>query len=77
MTETTATRIAADPGYLRIATEEAFATADMLERYRALVAGGKFDDPGFHSLWGFYLSSPSERARLIIDRLQNLGEVRL
>jgi hypothetical protein len=46
-------------GYLRIATEEAFAPASVLEHYRKL----KLDDPGFNSLWGFYLGSPSERAQ--------------
>jgi 2,3-dihydroxybenzoate decarboxylase len=64
------------PAYKRIATEEAWATADQLDRYRKLLAGG-YDDPGFRSLWGFYLGSPSERARFIIERLQNLGPERI
>src|SRR6202008_4974947 len=29
------------------------------------------------SLWGFYLDSPSERARFIVERLQNLGPERI
>jgi 2,3-dihydroxybenzoate decarboxylase len=62
--------------YRRIATEEAFATRDQLNAYRKLLADG-YDDPGFKSLWGFYLGSPSERARFIIDRLQNLGAERV
>lgn len=40
-------------GYLRIATEEAFITPEVLAGYRRLIAGG-IDDPGFVSLWGFY-----------------------
>lgn len=65
------------PGYLRIATEEAFAPRVMLDRYRRTLAGGAADDPGFESLWGFYLGSPSPRATAIIERLQDLGERRL
>jgi 5-carboxyvanillate decarboxylase len=62
--------------YKRIATEEAWATRDQVARYRKLLADG-FDDPGFKSLWGFYLESPSERARFIVDRLQDLGPNRI
>ena len=62
--------------YKRIATEEAFATRDQIARFRKLLADG-YDDPGFKSLWGFYLDSPSERARFIIERLQNLGPERI
>jgi 5-carboxyvanillate decarboxylase len=63
-------------GYLRIATEEAFAPPQMLDMYRKLLADG-YDDPGFVSLWGFYLGSPSPRATQIIERLQDLGEGRI
>lgn len=63
-------------GYLRIATEEAFITPEVLAGYRRLIAGG-IDDPGFHSLWGFYSSSPSARASEVRERLQNLGDRRL
>jgi 5-carboxyvanillate decarboxylase len=62
--------------YRRIATEEAFATREQIERFRKLLADG-YDDPGFKSLWGFYLGSDSPRARFIIDRLQNLGPERI
>jgi 2,3-dihydroxybenzoate decarboxylase len=65
------------PGYLRIATEEAFATRAMLDLYRRLLADRTLDDPGFASLWGFYLGSQSPRAIAIIERLQDLGERRL
>ena len=63
-------------GYLRIATEEAFITKEVLAAYKRLIAEG-FDDPGFVSLWGFYSGSPSERATSIIERLQDLGARRL
>lgn len=64
-------------GYLRIATEEAFAPPELMKTYRDLLAGGGVDDPGFVSLWGFYLGSPSPRATTIIERLQDMGSRRL
>ncbi len=63
-------------GYLRIATEEAFAPPEMMQIYRKMLERG-VDDPGFTSLWGFYLGSKSPRATAIIERLQDLGERRL
>jgi 5-carboxyvanillate decarboxylase len=65
------------PGHLRIATEEAWASREMLNLYRRMLAENTLDDPGFKSLWGFYLNSPSPRATAIIERLQDLGERRL
>jgi 5-carboxyvanillate decarboxylase len=64
-------------GYLRIATEEAFAPPELLAAWRDLLDSGSVDDPGFRSMWGFYLSSESDRARFLRDRLQDLGERRL
>jgi 2,3-dihydroxybenzoate decarboxylase len=64
------------PGYLRIATEEAFAPPELMQAYRALLAAGS-DDPGFQSLWGFYLGSKAPRAVEIIERLQDMGARRL
>src|SRR6185436_6101078 len=64
------------PDYKRIATEEAWATRDQITLFRKLLADG-YDDPGYRSLWGFYLNSPSERARFIVDRLQDLGPARI
>ena len=65
------------PGYLRIATEEAFASSGLFDLYRKLLASRTLDDPGFASLWGFYLGSRSPRATAIIERIQDLGERRL
>src|SRR6185503_1316303 len=62
--------------YKRIGTEEAFATPELLNLYRKLLASG-IDDPGFNSLWGFYLNSPSDRPRSIIEKLQWLDERRV
>jgi 5-carboxyvanillate decarboxylase len=64
-------------GYQRIATEEAFAPPELFDRYRKLLERNAIDDPGFRSLWGFYLGSRSERATQIIARIQDLGEQRL
>jgi 5-carboxyvanillate decarboxylase len=63
--------------YQRIATEEAFATAELFELYRQMLAGKTLQDPGFLSLWGFYLQSPSARATRIIERLQDIGARRI
>jgi 5-carboxyvanillate decarboxylase len=65
-----------DRGYLRIATEEAFATQEQVDVYLRMVRDGTADK-GMVSLWGFYGTSPSERATQILDRLINLGEQRI
>lgn len=63
--------------YLRIATEEAFAPPEILDRYRKLLNSGSYDDPGFRSLCGFYLGNPSPRITEVISRMTDLGEIRL
>ena len=65
------------PGHLRIATEEAWATPEMLNLYRRMLAENTIDDPGFKSLWGFYLGNQNPRPKFIIDRLQELGQPRI
>jgi 5-carboxyvanillate decarboxylase len=65
------------PDYKRIATEEAWATRELLGLYREALARGSIDDVGFNSMWGFYLGSPSERATQIIEKLQWLDERRI
>jgi 2,3-dihydroxybenzoate decarboxylase len=62
--------------YQRIATEEAFAPPEMLEIYRKMFDRGDVD-PGFKGLMGFYMSSPSDRAKHIMRCLQDLDQVRL
>ncbi|MDE2340553.1 MAG: amidohydrolase, partial [Alphaproteobacteria bacterium] len=52
-------------GYLRIATEEAFATRELIDAYLNMIRDGNADR-GLVSLWGFYAQSPSERATAIL-----------
>ena len=62
---------------IRIAAEEAWAPKEILERYRKLLADKpEAWDPGFRSLWGFFLGS-SERATALVERIQDLGERRI
>ena len=65
-----------DRGYLRIATEEAFATREQIDCYLRMVKDGTADK-GVTSLWGFYARSPSERATTILERLLDLGKQRI
>lgn len=62
--------------YLRIATEEAWVPSELLTIWKRILEGHD-PDPGFKSLIGFYMSSPSERARHIIECLQDLDQKRL
>jgi 2,3-dihydroxybenzoate decarboxylase len=62
--------------YRRIATEEAFAPAELLDRYRLMLHDGR-GDKGFQSLWGFYLGSTAERPRSVVRRLADLGAERI
>ncbi len=71
-----ATSIRKDPGYRRIATEEAWAPPELVNLYRRVIAEKTIDDPGFYSLWGFFAGA-SERARSLIERIQDLDERRL
>jgi 5-carboxyvanillate decarboxylase len=63
--------------YRRIATEEAFCPPEMLQIYREMLDKKSLDDPGFNTMFGFYLGSPSLRAQQIRDYLVDLGELRL
>lgn len=62
-------------GYLRIATEEAFATPELVRIWLDMV--DDYDDPGFRSLWGFYGRSTAQRPRFILESLQDLGAKRI
>jgi 5-carboxyvanillate decarboxylase len=62
---------------MRIATEEAWAPPELLARYRRLLEEKPASwDPGFHSLWGFFLGA-TPRATHLVDRIQDLGARRL
>lgn len=63
--------------YKRIATEEAFAPAEMLDMYRKLYESRTLDDPGFDSLWGFYSTSMEQRPVDIRNKLVDLDELRI
>lgn len=65
-----------DRGYLRIATEEAFATQEQIDLILKMVKEGKADR-GTTSLWTFYGASKDERAQLTTKRLLDLGETRI
>lgn len=63
--------------YKRIATEEAFASSELIGMYRKLYESGSFDDPGFDSLWGFYASSSAPRPTFIREKLADLDALRI
>jgi 5-carboxyvanillate decarboxylase len=65
------------PAYRRIATEEAFAPPQMLKMYLDLYESRKLDDPGFDSLWGFYLTSMAPRPVAIREKLADLDAIRI
>jgi 5-carboxyvanillate decarboxylase len=68
---------AAGRSYQRIATEEAWATQEMIDLYLKLLETRSCTDPGFISLWGHYASGRSERAVTVLERLLDVGERRL
>ncbi len=65
-----------NPPYKRIATEEAWAPAEMLKLYHKEIAEKNIDDPGFHSLWGFF-GGNSDIAKAHNRRIQDLDDERL
>ncbi len=68
--------IARHPAYRRIATEEAYADAEVLAAYRKLIAAGTLDDPGFNRMWGVFLSDRPRTVQLV-ERLLDIGERRI
>ena len=65
-----------DKGYLRIATEEAYAPAEMLERYRKLIDEKGTDDPGFLSQWSYFLGN-AQMMQKLATRFTDIGEGRI
>jgi len=62
---------------IRIAAEEAWAPAELLNRYKKLLEQKpQAWDPGFHSLWGFFLGA-KPRATALVRRIQDLEDERL
>ncbi|HWK54695.1 MAG TPA: amidohydrolase family protein [Hyphomicrobiales bacterium] len=74
---TTTDRIPFHNDYRRIATEEAFAPPEMLRMYRELYDSRTLEDPGFDSLWGFYLTSSAPRPRSVREKLADVGAERI
>lgn len=62
--------------YKRIATEEAFATQEQFRLFKRVLERGNVD-PGFNSLWGFYLESPAARPKDVRERLLDLDAGRI
>jgi 2,3-dihydroxybenzoate decarboxylase len=69
--------IARSPDYRRIATEEGWMTPELMRMYLKILETRSLNDPGFYSLWGFFGTSQSERARLLFERIQDIGKRRL
>ncbi|MBU4610091.1 amidohydrolase [Achromobacter sp. GG226] len=67
----------AERGYRRIATEEAWTTPEIMQRYQQMLERGDHGDPGFASLWGFFATSQTPRARDLYERVQDLEARRL
>ena len=63
--------------YRRIATEEAWATPELIRHYVKIIETRSINDPGFYSLWGFFGTSQTPRARGLFERVQDLGARRL
>ena len=62
---------------IRIAAEEAWAPKEILQRYKKLLQEKPVAwDPGFHSLWGFFLGE-RPRATALVRRIQDLEDERL
>jgi 5-carboxyvanillate decarboxylase len=63
--------------YQRIATEEAWTTPEIMGLYEKLLADGSTNDPGFHSLWGFFAKSTTERAQTLKARVLDIDARRI
>ena len=63
--------------YKRIATEEGWATPELMKMYVKIVETRSINDPGFYSLWGFFGKSQSPRALDLFARVQDMGARRL
>ncbi|HSI59158.1 MAG TPA: amidohydrolase family protein [Ideonella sp.] len=72
-----ASSTATSRGYRRIATEEAWATPELVQHYQQILATRSIDDPGFYNLWGFFGASPSPRAQDLLARIQDMEARRL
>jgi 2,3-dihydroxybenzoate decarboxylase len=63
--------------YKRIATEEAWATQEMIDLYLKMIETRSSNDPGFYSAWQYFGGGRSERVTQILERLLDVDERRL
>jgi|SRR5690625_1234211 len=64
-------------GYLRIATEEAYAWPGMYELYRKQLREESNPDIGFNSLVGYFLGSDHPQPKKVVERLQDASDLRI
>jgi 2,3-dihydroxybenzoate decarboxylase len=69
------TNKASKSAFKKIAIEEAFATPELFDEWRKLLASNSQEEPGFRKLYGSFLSNPATKD--IRDRLLDLGTGRL
>ena len=78
MPETKIARAAGyEPGYKRIAAEEAWAPPELITEFRRIIEKKLSDDPAFLSLWGYYGGHPSQRAQDLLHKIQRIDETRI
>lgn len=63
--------------YKRIATEEAWATQEMIDLYLQMIESGSSNDPGFNSMWRYFGGGRSERVTQILERLLDVDDRRI
>jgi len=69
--------VGGDRGYLRIATEEAYAWPGMYDLYSKQLREGSNPDIGFNSLVGYFLGSEHPQPKKVVERLQDVSDLRL
>jgi 2,3-dihydroxybenzoate decarboxylase len=63
--------------FKRIATEEAWATQEMIGLYLKMIEMRSSKDPGFNGMWGHFSGGRSERVIQILERLLDVDERRI
>ncbi|GAA1822607.1 amidohydrolase family protein [Nesterenkonia flava] len=66
-----------NPGYRRIATEEAWAVPEMYEVYKEMLTEYPEDAPGVMSLLGYYVLGSGERPEFMRRRMTDTETIRL
>jgi 2,3-dihydroxybenzoate decarboxylase len=76
MTDSTPLTTGGQNGYLRIATEEAWAPQELLDEWKRMIEAGE-GGLGFHSLMGHYVLSDAPRPQFVRAGLVDLDELRI